>query len=128
VDTATITLHFAGGSLGVIDNSRQAVYGYDQRVEVFGSGGCVAADNNYPNTTTLSDARRVCRDLPLNFFMERYTESYVAEIKAFVDSVLNDTPPPVNGLDGRAAVVMGYAAKKSLAEKRPVRLAEIEEG
>ena len=57
VDTAVITLHFANGALGVIDNSRQAVYGYDQRVEVFGSGGVVSADNAYPNTATVSDAR-----------------------------------------------------------------------
>ncbi len=125
IDTTIITLHFANGALGTIDNSRQAVYGYDQRVEVFGSGGCVTADNNYPNTATISDARRVHRDLPLNFFMERYVESYVAEMKAFVACVVNDTPPPVTGLDGRIPVVMGYAAKRSLAEGRPVSLDEI---
>jgi myo-inositol 2-dehydrogenase/D-chiro-inositol 1-dehydrogenase len=125
VDTAVITLHFAGGALGVIDNSRQAAYGYDQRVEVFGSRGVVSADNAYPNTVQVGDARRVHRDLPLNFFMERYTESYVNEVRAFVDSVVHNTPPPVTGLDGRIPVVMGYAAKKSLAENRPVRLSEI---
>jgi predicted dehydrogenase len=68
---------------------------------------------------------RIHRDLPLNFFMERYTQAYVNEIKAFVDCVLNDTPPPVSGLDGRIPVVMGLAAAKSLAEGRPVRLEEI---
>jgi myo-inositol 2-dehydrogenase/D-chiro-inositol 1-dehydrogenase len=125
VDTAVITLHFAGGALGVIDNSRQAIYGYDQRVEVFGSGGVVSADNAYPNTATVSDARHVHRDLPLNFFMERYTESYVNEMQAFVDCIVNDMPPPVTGLDGRVPVVMGYAAKRSLAEGRPVRFSEI---
>jgi myo-inositol 2-dehydrogenase/D-chiro-inositol 1-dehydrogenase len=125
VDTALTTLHFASGALGVIDNSRQAVYGYDQRVEVFGSAGCVTADNDYPNTAQVSDALRVRRDLPLNFFMERYTESYVAEIRAFVRCILDDTPPPVTGTDGRIPVVMGYAAKKSAEEGRPVRLEEI---
>jgi myo-inositol 2-dehydrogenase/D-chiro-inositol 1-dehydrogenase len=125
VDTAVVTLHFAGGALGVIDNSRKAVYGYDQRVEVFGSGGVVSADNAYPNTATISDATRVHRDLPLNFFMERYTESYVNEMRAFVRCVVDNTPPPITGLDGRIPVVMGYAAKKSLAERRPVRLDEI---
>jgi len=125
VDTAVITLHFAGGSLGVIDNSRQAVYGYDQRVEVFGSAGVVTADNNYPNTALISDAHRVHRDLPLNFFMERYIDSYVNEMRAFVDCVVNDGQPPVTGLDGRIPVVMGYAAKKSAAEGRPVRLDEV---
>lgn len=125
VDTAVVTLHFAGGALGVIDNSRRAIYGYDQRVEVFGSGGVVSADNAYPNTVQIGDARRVYRDLPLNFFMERYTESYVHEMRAFVDCILHDTPPPVSGQDGRIAVVMGYAAKRSLGEKRPVTLEEI---
>jgi myo-inositol 2-dehydrogenase/D-chiro-inositol 1-dehydrogenase len=126
VDTAVITLRFANGTLGTIDNSRQAVYGYDQRVEVFGSKGSVTADNNYPNSATISDARRVSRDLPLNFFMERYLESYVAEMRAFVKSVRDDTPPLVTGLDGRVPVVMGYAAVKSYAEHRPVRLSEVD--
>jgi myo-inositol 2-dehydrogenase/D-chiro-inositol 1-dehydrogenase len=94
-------------------------------VEVFGSAGCATADNNYPNTAMISDARRVYRDLPLNFFMERYVESYVAEIRAFVECVLDDKTPPVTGLDGRVPVVMGYAAKRSLEEARPVRLSEI---
>ncbi len=125
VDTAVITLHFAGGALGVIDNSRRAVYGYDQRVEVFGSGGVVSADNAYPNTVQIGNAQRVHRDLPLNFFMERYTESYVHEVRAFVECILHDTPPPVTGLDGRTAVVIGYAAKRSLAEKRPVTIEEV---
>jgi myo-inositol 2-dehydrogenase/D-chiro-inositol 1-dehydrogenase len=125
VDTAVITLHFENGALGVIDNSRQAVYGYDQRVEVFGSGGLVTADNDYANSARISDAQRVHRDLPLNFFMERYTESYANEIRAFVECIVQDTLPPVTGLDGRIPVVMGYAAQKSLAEGRPVRLDEI---
>jgi myo-inositol 2-dehydrogenase/D-chiro-inositol 1-dehydrogenase len=125
VDTAAITLRFENGALGVIDNSRQAVYGYDQRVEVFGSGGLVTADNDYPNSARISDAQRVLRDLPLNFFMERYTESYANEIRAFVECVIQDTLPPVTGLDGRIPVIMGYAAQKSLAEGRPVRLDEI---
>jgi myo-inositol 2-dehydrogenase/D-chiro-inositol 1-dehydrogenase len=126
VDTAVVTLHFADGTLGVIDNSRRAVYGYDQRVEVFGSGGVASADNAYPNTVVVSDARQVHRDLPLNFFMERYTESYVNEMRAFVASIAEDTLPPITGLDGRVPVVMGYAAKKSLAEGRPVALSEVD--
>jgi myo-inositol 2-dehydrogenase / D-chiro-inositol 1-dehydrogenase len=125
IDTTLITLHFANGVLGAIDNSRQAVYGYDQRVEVFGSGGVVTADNAYPNTVAIGDAGRVHRDLPLNFFIERYTESYVAEMQAFVDCVVNDTPPPVTGLDGRIPVVMGYAAQRSYQEGRQVKLSEV---
>jgi len=125
IDTAVITLRFENGVVGTIDNSRQAVYGYDQRVEVFGSGGCVSADNNYPNTAVVSDGRHVHRDLPLNFFMERYVDSYVAEMEAFIQCVQLDMEPPVSGLDGRIPVVMGYAAQRSYAENRPVKLSEL---
>ncbi|MBN2391738.1 MAG: inositol 2-dehydrogenase [Anaerolineae bacterium] len=126
IDTAITTLRFENGVIGVIDNSRQAVYGYDQRIEVFGSGGCVTADNNYPNTTRISDAQRVHRDLPLNFFMDRYTESYLTEMKVFIECVLQDKTPPVTGIDGRIPVVMGYAARKSYAENCPVKLSEVD--
>ncbi len=128
IDTAVITLRFKNGVIGTIDNSRQAAYGYDQRVEVFGSGGAVSADNNYPNTTIVSDGQNVHRDLPLNFFMERYIESYVAEMKAFIECVQQDKTPPVTGIDGRIPVVMGYAAHKSYEENRPVKLDEISPG
>lgn len=126
LDTALIVLKFANGVIGTIDNSRRAVYGYDQRVEVFGSGGSVRTENNYPNAAILSDGAHVRRDLPLNFFMERYSESFLTEMRAFVDAVLDDTPTPVTGRDGLAPVVMGIAARKSYDENRPVRIAEIE--
>ena len=125
VDTAVITLKFANGVIGMIDNSRKAVYGYDQRAEVFGSGGSASTENNYPNSATISTADNIRRDLPLNFFVERYTESYRQEMLAFVDAVLHDKPVPVTGADGRAPVVMGIAARKSYDENRPVRLSEI---
>ncbi len=125
LDTAVIVLKFANGVIGTIDNSRRAVYGYDQRVEVLGSAGGLRVDNNYPNAVLISDARSVRRDLPLNFFMERYTESFCAEMSAFVDAVLDDTPAPVTGHDGLVPVVMGIAARKSHDEGRPVKLSEI---
>ncbi len=125
LDTALVVLKFANGVIGTIDNSRKAVYGYDQRVEVLGSAGGIQVSNNYPNSAVVSDAVSVRRDLPLNFFMDRYTESFLTEMNAFVDAVLNDTPTPVNGWDGRAAVVIGLAARKSYDENRPVRLEEI---
>lgn len=125
VDTAVTLLKFANGVIGTIDNCRRASYGYDQRVEVLGSKGAIATSNNYPNAATISDGVSVRRDLPLNFFMERYTESFATEMAAFVDAVLNDKPTPVTGHDGRAPVVMGLAAGLSHRERRPVKLSEI---
>lgn len=125
LDTALITLTFENGAYGVIDNSRRAAYGYDQRVEILGSQGSIATSNNYPNTAVVSSARAICRDLPYNFFMERYTESYVKELEDFVAAVVHDRPVPVSGYDGRVPVVMGLAAAKSYREHRPVRLDEI---
>ena len=126
IDTAIINLRFANGTLGTIDNSRQAVYGYDQRVEVFGSAGMVAVSNNTPDSAVVSNAQGVHGSLPLFFFVERYTESYLAEMKAFIDCILEDKTPPVTGIDGRVPVVMGYAAQKSYVENRPVKLSEVD--
>jgi myo-inositol 2-dehydrogenase/D-chiro-inositol 1-dehydrogenase len=125
VDTAVVMLKFANGVIGTIDNCRRASYGYDQRVEVLGSKGAIATVNNYPNAATISDGASVRRDLPLNFFMDRYTESFANEVAAFVDAVQNDKPTLVTGADGRAPVVMGLAARKSYDEGRPVKLSEI---
>ena len=125
VDTALIVLNFANGTIGTIDNCRQAPYGYDQRVEVLGSKGSIATANCYPNQATISTAESVRRDLPLNFFMDRYLDSFAQEMRAFVKAVLEDRPVAVGGTDGRQAVVMGLAAQKSYREGRPVALAEI---
>ncbi len=126
IDTAIITLKFANGAIGTIDNSRKAAYGYDQRAEVFGSGGMAATANNTPNTSVYSNADGVISEKPLYFFLERYMESFVAELRDFVDAIREGTPTPVNVLDGRKPVVIAMAAKKSLQENRPVRLSEIE--
>jgi myo-inositol 2-dehydrogenase/D-chiro-inositol 1-dehydrogenase len=124
VDTAVITLRFRNGVIGTIDNSRKAVYGYDQRVEVLGSAGSIATGNCYPNQAVISTGQAVRRDLPLNFFMERYTESFANEMRAFVQAVAEDKATPVTGMDGRIPVVMGLAARKSYDERRPVKLNE----
>jgi myo-inositol 2-dehydrogenase/D-chiro-inositol 1-dehydrogenase len=126
IDTAVITLLFENGTIGTIDNSRKAVYGYDQRVEVFGSEGMVAVSNNTPDTAVYSNEEGVHSSLPLFFFVERYTESYVAEMKEFIECIQQDKTPSVTGIDGRIPVVMGYAAIKSYEENRPVKLGEIE--
>ncbi len=126
VDTAVITLRFANGAIGTIDNSRKAVYGYDQRVEVFGSHGMVQAHNKTPDNDIYFNADGVNSAKPLYFFLERYMDSYILELKDFVQSILDNTTPPVTGIDGRIPVLIGIAARKSYLEHRPVKLSEIE--
>ena len=127
-DTAAITLTFENGAFAMIDNCRKAVYGYDQRVEMFGSAGMVAVANNTPDSHVLADRTGVHSSLPLNFFLERYTESYLREMRAFVESVANGRPVPVGGEDGFKAAAIAVATGKSARENRPVKLAEIYEG
>ena len=127
VDTAVTVLKFSGGVIATIDNSRKAVYGYDQRVEILGSAGAIATGNVFANQAVVSTATEIRRDLPLNFFMERYTESFISEMQAFVRAVLRDEPTEVNGQDGRIAVLIALAARKSYDEARPVSLAEIDQ-
>jgi len=126
VDSTVVSLRLANGVIGTISNSRRAAYGYDQRVEVLGSAGAISIGNNYPNTAIISDSHSIRRDLPQHFFLERYGESFVAEMTAFINAILYDTPVPVTGYDGRAPVVIALAAHRSLEEHRPVRLSEIE--
>lgn len=122
IDTHVTLVRFANGMIGTIDNCRQAVYGYDQRVEVLGTKGAIHTENNYPNNSVISGAESIHRDLPLNFFLERYVDSYASEIMAFVDAVINDKPTPVTGHDGRMALLVGLAALKSYQEGRPVKV------
>ena len=126
VDTAIITLKFANGAIGVIDNCRQAPYGYDQRVEVLCEKGAVQDNNHLENEAYISTAETVESAKPTYFFLERYNDAFVEETKAFVDAVLNDAEIPVGGKDGLEPVRIAIAAKKSLVEGRPVKLSEIE--
>jgi myo-inositol 2-dehydrogenase/D-chiro-inositol 1-dehydrogenase len=125
VDTAVTLLRFANGVIGTIDNSRCATYGYDQRVEILGSEGMIGTSNKYASNAVVSDRQSVHRDLPLNFFLERYTQSYIDEVSAFVDSVLDRTAVPVSGEDGRAALLLALTANRSARENRPVRVADV---
>ena len=125
IDTAIITLVFEDGTMAVIDNSRKAAYGYDQRLEVFGSKGMALADNNYPNNHKLYTENGVSGDLPLHFFLERYQESYNSEIRDFVNALKKGGNMPVGGRDGLMSILIGLAARKSVEEKRPVRIAEV---
>ena len=126
VDTALVTLKFANGAIGVIDNSRKAVYGYDQRVEVFGSEGCAEDQNDTPNTAVLSTADGAVHGVAYKVMWDRYTGAFVAEMQAFADAVINDKETPVTGEDGLYPVLMAAGATKSLHEGRPVKISEIE--
>jgi len=125
VDTAVVTLKFANGALGIIDNSRKAVYGYDQRVEVFGSGGAAIAENDTPSTVKFYGENGVNCEKPLYFFLERYKEAFIKEMVVFADAVLHDKPVPVTGEDGLANMYAALAAGKSLKENRPVKIEEV---
>ena len=125
IDTAVISMKLTNGAIAVIDNSREASYGYDQRVEAFGRKGQIAIANDSESTAVLSDAAGVHSEKPLYFFLQRYMQAYVAEISEFIDCVVNDKPVNV-GIDcGLQPVLIGLAAKKSLVTGLPVKVADI---
>ncbi len=124
LDTAVIVCHHANGAISTIDNSRQAVYGYDQRVEAFGSGGMAASENPLTATATTRTADGSRGPTLPYFFLERYIPSYLAQWAAFLD-VVGGAPSPVTLADGRAPLVIGLAAWRSVREQRPVRTDEI---
>jgi myo-inositol 2-dehydrogenase/D-chiro-inositol 1-dehydrogenase len=122
VDTAVVVLKLANGTLAVIENSRRSVFGYDQRIEVFGSKCGIEALNETPCQIRLRSSKTVRSENPHYFFLERYKESYVAEIESFMTSIREDTDPPVDGNDGLIPVLIGLAATRSMNENRPVRV------
>ena len=125
VDTAVVVMNYENGAICTIDNSREAVYGYDQRVEVFGSGGVVTCSNKYPDSVVNTTRESTYSSLPYFGMIDIYRETYVDELIAFVRAVENDTVPPITGKDGRIPLVMGLAAGRSLREHRSVKLSEI---
>jgi myo-inositol 2-dehydrogenase/D-chiro-inositol 1-dehydrogenase len=128
VDTAVITLVHADGCLTTIDNSRRAVYGYDQRVEAFGAGGMAMSDNPRANTSTIATADGTRGATLPYFFLERYIPSYLREWEAFVGAVRDGGETPAGLSDARAPLVIGLAAWRSLREDRPVAVEEVETG
>ena len=125
IDTAVISLKFTNGALGIIENSRKAVYGYDQRVEVFGAKGTAMADNNTPTSMIVLNESGTIRDKPLYFFLERYKTAFVTEVQAFVDAVRNDEPTKVSGKDGLVPVLIASAAQESLKTGKPVQVVSV---
>jgi myo-inositol 2-dehydrogenase/D-chiro-inositol 1-dehydrogenase len=125
IDTAVAILKFKNGALGIIDNSRQAVYGYDQRVEVFGSNGCAIAENEPSNTVQLFTDNNIKQDNIPYFFLERYRDSYINELQYFFNCLQNNKEPSPNGEEGLKSVLAAIAAQKSYNENRPVKLSEL---
>lgn len=125
IDTALTTLTFEDGTYSVIDNSRKAVYGYDQRLEIFGSGGMIQVENNLHNRNVIYDEKGIHTALPLDFFMDRYAASYLKEMELFIDALVNDGPVPVGSNDAVEATRIAVAAKMSVEEGRPVKLSEV---
>jgi myo-inositol 2-dehydrogenase/D-chiro-inositol 1-dehydrogenase len=122
VDTCVVVLTHASGAITTIDNSRQAVYGYDQRVEVLGSGGMATSDNVLKDYGRVYTAAGQAGANLQDFFLDRYRESFINEWVAFIDYVAAGGPSPVPGSAGRAPVVIGLAAGQSMREGRPITI------
>ena len=122
VDTAVVTLRVGSGALCQISNSRRAVYGYDQRIEILGSEGALKAENVAESTVVFAGAEGIVGDNPLPFFLERYAEAYRRELDHFVDALTRNTPPSPGGGDGVKALALADAALQSLATRCAVAL------
>jgi myo-inositol 2-dehydrogenase/D-chiro-inositol 1-dehydrogenase len=120
IDTAVVVLQTASGSLCQITNSRRCAFGYDQRIEVFGSAGMVRADNRYATSVERAGARGFEREPVLNFFLERYAEAYRLELASFIDVLEGRPGMVVSGLDGLRALQLADAAQDSFERGTPV--------
>jgi myo-inositol 2-dehydrogenase / D-chiro-inositol 1-dehydrogenase len=120
-DSASVILRTASGRQAVISNSRRATYGYDQRIEVHGSAGMVAAENQRPVSIEVANGQGYTRPPLHDFFMTRYTEAYAAEIAHFIAVVEDGAAPKPDGRDGMIALALADAALKSVAEGRVVK-------
>jgi len=122
IDTAMVVFKTKSGAIAQISNSRRAVYGYDQRIEAFGSKGMLQAGNQIGTTVTFSGEPGVVADKPLHFFLERYADAYRAELQHFIDCCLGKAKPQTSIEDGRNALALAEAAVQSLKTGQPVKL------
>ncbi|MCH1984052.1 inositol 2-dehydrogenase [Ruminococcus sp. OA3] len=125
VDTTSVILKFDSGAMAIIDNCWQCAYGYDQRIEVFGSKGAVNVANDTASTVVLANEEGQTAEKPLFFYVNRYIASYTDEIHEFIDAIVNDRPVPVNAKDGYYSVLIAKACDISLQEKRVVTMSEM---
>lgn len=126
VDTAVIILTLENGAIAVIDNSREAVYGYDQRIEVFGNKGVVSANNERLTNIEISNKHNTFLDNPKHFFLDRYQDAYRDEINEFALTIIENKPSLCSGEDGYRAELLALAARLSWQENRSVALSELE--
>ncbi|CAN5596245.1 inositol 2-dehydrogenase [soil metagenome] len=126
IDTGIIILNFENNATAIIENSRKAVYGYDQRLEVFGSAGMIRVENPLKNTNIYYNEDGAHQARLLDFFMDRYQLSYQREVEAFLHALQNNLPMPATGEDGLKAMLIAVAANRSLGENRPLRIEEVE--
>ncbi|GLQ56312.1 inositol 2-dehydrogenase [Devosia nitrariae] len=124
-DSASVILTTASGRHATISNSRRATYGYDQRIEVHGSKGSAAAENQRPVSIEIATAKGYTRPPLHDFFMTRYTEAYANEIRTFIEAVESKSKPSPSGQDGLIALALAEAALKSVAEGRAVKVSQI---
>ncbi len=125
IDTAIVSLRLSSGALAVIDNCRRAAYGYDQRLEAFGSLGQAAVGNDTAANLEIASEVGIVSQKPLYFFLERYMEAYAREIQTFIASLVDNAPIQATLKDGLMATAIGLAAKESLAKGAPVKVTEI---
>nr|WP_106780765.1 inositol 2-dehydrogenase [Lysinibacillus timonensis] len=122
VDTAIVLLTFEDGTLGVIENSRKAIYGYDQRLEVFGEKGALIVENDRPTNITRYLESGITSDKPPHFFLERYNDAYITEVEAFIAAIKGEEVVACRGFDGLQAERIAEAARKSAETGKPVQL------
>ena len=121
LDTAMFIMRSKSGVLIHVNNSRRAVYGYDQRVEVFGSKGMIISDNQIPNSIKIFDKYKTNAQDPIHFFfIERYEQAYKDQFNAFMESIKNKTKPKVTFEDGRNALIIANAAYQSLESQKTI--------
>lgn len=122
IDTAIALLTFENGALGIIENSRQSAFGYDQRLEVFGAGGALQVENNRPNDVVKLTAKGIETEKPYPFFLERYEQAYIDEMLGFYKTIKLNEPIICSGEDGYTAEVIAEACNQSLLSGKAVSL------
>ena len=120
VDSTAVTIRTKTGRLCQINTTRRAAYGYDQRIEAFGSLGALFAENVVESTVAFAGADGIVTDKPLHFFLERYAEAYRRELDHFIAALSHNSAPLVGGADGVKALALADAALQSARSGRAV--------